>query len=52
MLHEMNKTLVVGEDLEREGPMEVVTPGLERVDDGQELALMRWIVDFGGRALA
>ena len=48
-LAEVGKIFVVGEDLHREGgTMEVVTPRLQGVNDGEKFAIIDIVISFSG----
>ena len=48
-LAEVGKIFVVGEDLYREGgTMEVVTPRLQGVNDGEKFAIIDIVISFSG----
>ena len=48
-LAEISKVLVVGEDLYREGgAVEIVAPGLQGANNGEELSVINIVITFGG----
>ena len=45
---EIHQVLVVGEDLDGEkGTIEIVSPGFQGMDDGEELSVIDIVVSFG-----
>ena len=48
-LAEISKVLVVGEDLYgKGGAMEIVAPGLQGANNGEELSVINIVITFGG----